>query len=137
MGFSDLWSRTLVYFGIAEDEEWDDDALETNERQVEETSRRRDRQNVRRLPSTVEEPTSITVAVWVNQIAPAGGASSIAYHRSVTPRQAACSCTRKSGTAGSTADTAVLRLAASVAGGTFVRATIRIVAHGGRCRVEA
>src|SRR5918996_460638 len=25
MGFSDLWSRTLVYFGIAEDEEWDDD----------------------------------------------------------------------------------------------------------------
>ena len=55
MGFSDLWSRTLVYFGIAEDEEWDDDALETNERQVEETSRRRDRQNVRRLPSTVED----------------------------------------------------------------------------------
>ena len=24
MGFTDLWSRTLVYFGIAEDEEWDD-----------------------------------------------------------------------------------------------------------------
>ena len=57
MGFSDLWSRTLVYFGIAEDEEWDDDALETNERQVEETSRRRHRQNVRRLPSTVEDDT--------------------------------------------------------------------------------
>jgi cell division inhibitor SepF len=55
MGFSDLWSRTLVYFGIAEDEEWDDDALETNERQVEESYRRRDRQNVRRLPSTVED----------------------------------------------------------------------------------
>ena len=55
MGFSDLWSRTLVYFGIAEDEEWDDDALETNERQVEEGQRRRDRQNVRRLPSTVED----------------------------------------------------------------------------------
>jgi cysteine-rich repeat protein len=34
------------------------------------------------LPSTVEQPTSVTVAVWVNQIAPAGGASSIAYHRS-------------------------------------------------------
>ena len=25
MGFSDLWNRTLVYFGIAEDEEWEDD----------------------------------------------------------------------------------------------------------------
>jgi len=43
MGFSDLWSRTLVYFGIAEDEEWDDDAMETSEREVEERSRRRDR----------------------------------------------------------------------------------------------
>ncbi len=52
MGFSDLWSRTLVYFGIAEDEEWDDDAMETSEREVEERSRRRDRQNVRRLPSS-------------------------------------------------------------------------------------
>ena len=55
MGFSDLWSRTLVYFGIAEDEEWDDDALETNERQVEESSRRRERQNIRRLPSTADD----------------------------------------------------------------------------------
>lgn len=52
MGFSDLWSRTLVYFGIAEDEEWDDDNLETSERQMEERYRRRDRQNVRRLPSS-------------------------------------------------------------------------------------
>jgi cell division inhibitor SepF len=55
MGFSDLWSRTLVYFGIAEDEEWDDDGLETSERQLEETYRRRDRQNVRRLPSTADD----------------------------------------------------------------------------------
>jgi len=54
MGFSDLWSRTLVYFGIAEDDEWDDDNLETNERQMEESYRRRDRQNVRRLPSTAD-----------------------------------------------------------------------------------
>ena len=53
MGFSDLWNRTLVYFGIAEDEEWDDD-LETSEPQLEESYRRRDRQNVRRLPSTAE-----------------------------------------------------------------------------------
>jgi cell division inhibitor SepF len=55
MGFSDLWSRTLVYFGIAEDDEWDDDNLETNERQLEESHRRRDRQNVRRLPSSAED----------------------------------------------------------------------------------
>ena len=53
MGFSDLWSRTLVYFGIAEDEEWDDDGLQTNE-EVEETYTRRDRRNVRRLPSAAD-----------------------------------------------------------------------------------
>ena len=53
MGFNDLWNRTLVYFGIAEDEEWDDD-LETSERQLEESYRRRDRQNVRRLPSSAD-----------------------------------------------------------------------------------
>ena len=54
MGFTDLWSRTLVYFGIAEDEEWDDDNVQTSEQQLEETYRRRDRQNVRRLPSTAD-----------------------------------------------------------------------------------
>ena len=54
MGFSDLWNRTLVYFGIAEDEEWDDDQLQTSEQQLEDSYRRRDRQNVRRLPSSVE-----------------------------------------------------------------------------------
>ena len=31
MGFSDVWNRTLVYFGIAEDEEWDEDGLATEE----------------------------------------------------------------------------------------------------------
>jgi cell division inhibitor SepF len=55
MGFSDLWSRTLVYFGIAETEEWDDDGMQTSEREFEESYRRRDRQNVRRLPSTDDE----------------------------------------------------------------------------------
>jgi cell division inhibitor SepF len=53
MGFGDLWSRTLVYFGIAEDDEWDEDGLQTNE-QLEQSYRRRDRQNVRRLPSTAD-----------------------------------------------------------------------------------
>jgi len=55
MGFSDLWSRTLVYFGIAEDEEWDDDSVQTSERELEESYRRRDRRNVRRLPSTADD----------------------------------------------------------------------------------
>ena len=31
MGFSDVWNRTLVYFGIAEDEEWDEDGAATQE----------------------------------------------------------------------------------------------------------
>ena len=32
MGFADVWNRTLVYFGIAEeDEDWDEDGYVTNE----------------------------------------------------------------------------------------------------------
>src|SRR5574340_272339 len=53
MGLGDLWNRTLVYFGIAEDEEWDEDGYVTNE-QLEESYRRRDRHNVRRLPNAPE-----------------------------------------------------------------------------------
>jgi cell division inhibitor SepF len=55
VSFADLWNRTLVYFGIAEEEEdWDEDGYVTNE-QIEDTYRRRERQNVRRLPSMAEE----------------------------------------------------------------------------------
>jgi cell division inhibitor SepF len=50
MGFSDVWNRTLVYFGIAEDEEWDEDGLETQEELDREYRSRATRQNVRRLP---------------------------------------------------------------------------------------
>src|SRR6186997_377704 len=50
MGFSDVWNRTLVYFGIAEDEEWDEDGLETQEQLDREYRSRSSRQNVRRLP---------------------------------------------------------------------------------------
>jgi cell division inhibitor SepF len=49
MGLGDVWNRTLVYFGIAEDEDWDDDMTMTSE-EVERDYRRRDRANVRRLP---------------------------------------------------------------------------------------
>ena len=32
MGFADVWNRTLVYFGIAEeDDEWDEDGYVTEE----------------------------------------------------------------------------------------------------------
>ena len=50
MGFSDVWNRTLVYFGLAEDEEWDEDGLETQEELEREYRSRSTRQNVRRLP---------------------------------------------------------------------------------------
>jgi cell division inhibitor SepF len=47
MGFADVWNRTLVYFGIAEDEdEWDEDGYVTNE-DLERTYS--ERPNVRRL----------------------------------------------------------------------------------------
>ena len=31
MGFADVWSRTLVYFGIAEEEDWDEEGYVTEE----------------------------------------------------------------------------------------------------------
>jgi cell division inhibitor SepF len=47
MGFGDVWNRTLVYFGIAEeDEDWDEDGYVTNEELERSYS---ERPNVRRL----------------------------------------------------------------------------------------
>jgi cell division inhibitor SepF len=47
VGFADVWNRTLVYFGIAEeDDEWDEDGYATNE-ELERSYR--ERPNVRRL----------------------------------------------------------------------------------------
>lgn len=66
MGLAELWNRTLVYFGIAEDEEWDEDGYTTNE-QLEEPYRRRDRYNVRRLPSAAEADE------WPSEEAPPRG----------------------------------------------------------------
>ena len=53
MGFADVWNRTLVYFGIAEeDDEWDEDGYVTEE-ELERTYS--ERPNVRRLtPRNVE-----------------------------------------------------------------------------------
>ncbi len=50
MGLADVWNRTLVYFGIAEeDEEWDEDGYVTEE---ELAGTYAERPNVRRLSST-------------------------------------------------------------------------------------
>jgi cell division inhibitor SepF len=46
MGFADVWNRTLVYFGIAEEEEWDEDGYLTDE-DLQRTYA--ERPNVRRL----------------------------------------------------------------------------------------
>ena len=46
MALGDLWNRTLVYFGIAEEDEWDDDYAATEEL---ERSYEQQRANVRRL----------------------------------------------------------------------------------------
>jgi cell division inhibitor SepF len=57
MGLADVWNRTLVYFGIAEEEDWDDD-LTVSDEDVERDYRRRERANVRRLPRRREETWS-------------------------------------------------------------------------------
>jgi len=63
VSLADVWNRTLVYFGIAEDEEWDED-LTVSDEEVERDYRRRDRANVRRLPRRRDqewsEPDSVS-----------------------------------------------------------------------------
>src|SRR2546428_8672887 len=46
MGFADVWNRTLVYFGIAEEDDWDEEGYVTDE-DVQRTYA--ERPNVRRL----------------------------------------------------------------------------------------
>ena len=48
MGFADVWNRTLVYFGIAEEDDWDEDGYATNE-ELQRSYGARERANVRRL----------------------------------------------------------------------------------------
>ena len=47
MGFADVWNKTLVYFGIAEEEDWDEDGYLTEEQLAEGY----EQPNVRRLPA--------------------------------------------------------------------------------------
>jgi cell division inhibitor SepF len=65
MALGDVWNRTLVYFGIAEDEAWDDEELTTTSEELDRDYRRRERANVRRLPRRREadawaEPDSVS-----------------------------------------------------------------------------
>jgi cell division inhibitor SepF len=46
MGFADVWNKTLVYFGIAEEDDWDEDGYLTDEELQRAYA---DRPNVRRL----------------------------------------------------------------------------------------
>jgi cell division inhibitor SepF len=46
MGFADAWNKTLVYFGIAEEDEWDEDGYVTDEELQRAYA---ERPNVRRL----------------------------------------------------------------------------------------
>jgi cell division inhibitor SepF len=51
MAFRDTWHRTLVYFGLAEDEAYDDELEPYSEPEVEMQDSYRERENVRRLSS--------------------------------------------------------------------------------------
>jgi cell division inhibitor SepF len=52
MAFRDTWHRTLVYFGLAEDEAYEDDLEPYSEPEVEMQDSYRERENVRRLSSS-------------------------------------------------------------------------------------
>ena len=49
MGLGDVWNRTLVYFGIAEEDDWDEDGYATNE-ELERSYEARERPNVAPSP---------------------------------------------------------------------------------------
>jgi cell division inhibitor SepF len=79
MGFSDVWNRTLVYFGIAEEDEedWDEDGYVTNE-ELERTyaerpnvrrlsTRRRDRRDFDDWTDPEPSPTSRTASIRPRQ----------------------------------------------------------------------
>ena len=84
MGFSDVWNRTLVYFGIAEDEEWDEDGLETQEELEREYRSRSTRHNVRRLPRR-REPDGWTDDSQSVDSSPTAVATSSSSSRSSRP----------------------------------------------------
>jgi cell division inhibitor SepF len=73
MSFADVWNRTLVYFGIAEeDEEWDEDGYVTNEELERSYS---ERPNVRRLSPRRRRGGEFED--WTEPEAPSGGRTAV------------------------------------------------------------
>jgi cell division inhibitor SepF len=92
MGFADVWNRTLVYFGIAEEEDWGEDDYVTDE-DIQRSYA--ERPNVRRLAPrrrdrefddwTDPEPANERTAVIRPRVAAVPGPSSVRVHL-VIPR---------------------------------------------------
>jgi cell division inhibitor SepF len=92
MGFADVWNKTLVYFGIAEEEDWDEEGYVTDEDLQRSYA---ERPNVRRLAPrrrdrefedwTDPEPANERTAVLRPRVAAVPGPSSVRVHL-VIPR---------------------------------------------------
>jgi cell division inhibitor SepF len=92
MGFADVWNRTLVYFGIAEEEDWGEDDYVTDEDLQRSYA---ERPNVRRLAPrrrdrefddwTDPEPANDRTAVMRPRVAAVPSPSSVRVHL-VIPR---------------------------------------------------
>ncbi|HEY6067814.1 MAG TPA: cell division protein SepF [Gaiellaceae bacterium] len=92
MGLADVWSRTLVYFGIAEEEDWDDESYVTDE-DIQRSYA--ERPNVRRLAPrrrerdfedwTEPEPAQERTAVMRPRVAALPSPASVRVHL-VVPR---------------------------------------------------
>jgi cell division inhibitor SepF len=92
MGFADVWNKTLVYFGIAEEEDWDEEGYVTDE-DLQRTYA--ERPNVRRLSPrrrerelddwTDPEPAPERTEVLRPRVAAVPGPTSVRVHL-VIPR---------------------------------------------------
>src|SRR5437763_15871575 len=92
MGFADVWNKTLVYFGIAEEEDWHEEGYVTDE-DIQRSYA--ERPNVRRLApprraresddSTDPEPTSDRTAALRPRVAAVPGPASVRV-RLLAPR---------------------------------------------------
>jgi cell division inhibitor SepF len=92
MGFTDVWNKTLVYFGIAEEEDWDEEGYVTDE-DIQRSYA--ERPNVRRLAPrrrdrelddwTDPEPTADRTEVLRPRVAAVPGPASVRVHL-VIPR---------------------------------------------------
>ena len=94
MGFADVWNKTLVYFGIAEEEDWDEEGYLSDEELQRVYADRP--ANVRRLAPrrgrraeyddwTDPEPTADRTAVLRPRVAAVPGPASVRVHL-VVPR---------------------------------------------------